>query len=378
MVQILAQRKETSLVRYMCLGYVIYSVANSQIQLLNEDGLPIIDISEPINEDPQISASPSPRQEFISFSLLPPDERERRQREREHILDLLEEEERLQQLQEEKDAEEKRKEAIRKRKESAKADLEQLKARRELQKKMGQALVCHAKRTGENRQNGDAPLKPRVTSPVTKKTVSFADTPAVEIDERSRQASIRQPDWGDVTPGRLRAQSRIPLVSTAEAQKYPMKTHVVERRPTATPATPFHNDADSDDESPSTEYLSPHTEHDSSDGEDRPSSCDTDLSDDEPLEERFDYDAAQHYREISLEYRKKRHAIGAETTRAMTAHTHDDYEKHETVSHPSRRAFTEVNNHLGSSRTDSSHCRVSGRTAWQQRTTSRMVPFLHR
>ncbi|KAF8559653.1 hypothetical protein OG21DRAFT_1600308 [Imleria badia] len=307
---------------------------NQPSQLLNGDGLPIIDISEPVNEDPQISSSPSPtlEQELIPFSLLPPDERERRRRERNRILDLLEEEERLKHLQEERDAEEERKEAIRKRKESAKAELEQLKTARELQKKMGQALVRHAKGTGENKQDGDAPtpLKPQVTSPVAKKTVSFADAPAMEADERSQQASIRQPDWGDVTPGRLRAQNRIPLVSTAEAQKYPVKMHVVERRPTATPPSPFHNDADSDDESPSAGYLSPQTEHDSSDGGDRPSSSDDDLSDDEPLEDGFDYDAAQHHREIALEYHKKRHAIGAETARAMAEHTLYDYEEHET------------------------------------------------
>lgn len=307
-----------------------------KLQLLNEEGLPIIDIAEPVNEGSRTSISP-PRileRELIPLSVLPPDERERRRRERDRVLDLLEEEERLQQLQEEKDAEEERKEAVRKRKESAKAELEQLKAARELQKKMGQALVRHVKGTGKKNQEEDARSKPRVTSPTTKKSVSFADASAMEDGEREQEMSEPQLDWGDVTPGRLRAQNRIPLVSATEAQKYPMKMHVVERRPTATPTSSLHNYADSDDESPSTGDLSLHAENDLS-HEDKYSSSDDDLLDDEPLEEEFDYDAAQHHREIALEYYKKRHAIGAETANVMAAYTDDGHEHHETVSHAS-------------------------------------------
>lgn len=327
----------------VCLGDVIYSIADSQTQLLNEDGLPIIDIAESVNEGSQASISPSlpVEQDLTPLSILPPDERERRRCERDRILDLLEEEERLQQLQEERDAEEERKEAIRKRKESAKAELEQLKAARELQKKMGQALVRHAKGTGENRQEKN--LKPQITSSVAKKSVSFADTPVLKADERGQQASIHQANWGDVTPGILRAQSCMPLVSTAEAQKYPMKMRVVERRPMATPTSSFHNNADSDDESTSSAgHFSSRVDKNSSGEEDRSSSSNNDLSDGEPLEEGFDHDIAQHHREIALEYHKKRHTIGAETARAMAAHTLDDHEQHETVSRASCHAFVEL------------------------------------
>ncbi|KAG8217589.1 hypothetical protein J3R82DRAFT_5740 [Butyriboletus roseoflavus] len=318
----------------MYLGNAIYSIADSQIQLLNEDGLPIIDIAESANEDSQMSTSPSPflEQDFTPFTLLPPDERERRRRERDHILDLLEEEERLQQLQEERDAEEERKEAIRRRKESAKAELDQLQVTRELQKKMGQALVRDAKGTGENRQEERACLKPQFNSSVAKKSVSFADAPTVKADERGQQASIHQANWGDVTPGILRAQSRIPLVSMAEALKYPMKMRVVERRPMTIPTSSFHDDADSDDESTSSAgHLSSRVEKNPSSEEDRSSSSNNDLSDDELLEEGFDYDSARHHREIALEYHKKRHAIGAETARTMATHTLDEYEQHETL-----------------------------------------------
>lgn len=341
------QHEETSLARYVSVRTVIHSIADSQVQLLNEDGLPIIEISEAVNEDTHMSTPSSyiPEPELIPLSLLPPDEKERRRRERDRILAMLEEEERLQQLQEQRDVEEERKEAIKKRKESAKAELAQLKAARELQKKMGQVLVQSSKGTGENQRDEDARTNIHVTSPLAKKTVSFADAPVMEADERDQQISVCQPDWGDVTPGRLRAQNRMPLVSTAETQKYPMKMHVVERRPTTTPPSPSpsHDDADSDDESPSAGTISPHGENDSFNGEDRSSSSDNDLSDDEPLEEGFDYDAARHHREIALEYHKKRHAIGAEAAKALAAHDLDDDEQQESVSYESCHAFIEVN-----------------------------------
>lgn len=364
----------------MCYENVIYSIADSPIQLPNEYGLPIVDISEPVDEDFQAvpSSLPVPEQDLTPLSLLPPEERERRRRERDRILDLLEEEERLQQLQEERDAEEERQEAIRKRKESAKAELDQLKAARKLQKKMGQALVWHAKGTEENGQGKDARSKAQTTSSVVKKSVSFADMSVVTADERGQQIPIHQYDWGDVTPGRLRAQSRAPLVPPAEAQKYPMKMHVMERRPAATPNPSFHDDADSDDESISSAgHISSHPENDHSIEDDRSSSSNNNLSDDELLEEGFDYDAAQHHREIALEYHEKRRAIGAEAAKAMGSLTFDDHDQQETVSYTNYHAFVIIDNTLNSSPTDNCHCRVSERTVWQQHMTGHTIPFPH-
>ncbi|KAG9318561.1 Alg9-like mannosyltransferase family-domain-containing protein [Chiua virens] len=274
-------------------------------KLLNEEGLPIIDISEPVNDSQPVISFPIQNQELIPFSLMSPEEKERRRRERDRILDLLEEEERLQQLQETRDAERERKEAVKKRKESVKAELEQLKAARDLQKKMGQALIP---RTLLRLERKACPLQMR--RPWKTK--------------RTQQLS---PDWGDVIPGRLRAHRRIPLVATADEEKYPMKMRVVERHPAGTPTPPFHVDADSDDESVSTE--SPYRSQDKSSGEETTnSSSSNDLSDDEPLEEEFDYDIAQHHREIALEYHRKRNAIGSEAAKAMNAVTlDDDYEQ---------------------------------------------------
>ncbi|KIJ10481.1 hypothetical protein PAXINDRAFT_101981 [Paxillus involutus ATCC 200175] len=299
-----------------------------QGQLLNEEGLPVIDISEPILQDSETSVtSTAPEPDYIPIYVLPPSERERRHRERDRILDLLQEEERLQQLQEERDAEEERKEAIRKRKESVKAEL---KATKELQKKMGKALmrnITEAKEKEENVKQEVASKQPPSSTP--KKSVAFADAPD---DERENKSSKHQIDWGDVAVGRLRSSNRTPIVSTADAEKYPMKMHVVERRPMAAPSpSNFHENADSDDESPAaSEHSSPRMENtapgeeEEETGPEQASSSDEESSDEEPLEEEFDWDSAQHHREIALEYYRKRHAIGAETAKAMAAHSLDD------------------------------------------------------
>ncbi|KAF8844879.1 hypothetical protein BDN67DRAFT_1065675 [Paxillus ammoniavirescens] len=304
-----------------------------QGQLLNEEGLPVIDISEPILQDSEtsITSTTAPEPDYIPMCVLPPSERERRRRERDRILDLLQEEERLQQLQEEREAEEERKEAIRKRKESVKAELERLKATKELHKKMGKALMRNITEAKEKEEDvkEEVASKPQPPSSTPKKSVAFADAPD---DEREEKSSKHQIDWGDVAVGRLRSSNRILIASTADAEKYPMKMHVVERRPTAA-ASPsnFHEIADSDDESPAaSEHSSPGMENSAPDEEEeetgfeQASSSDEESSDEEPLEEEFDWDSAQHHREIALEYYRKRHAIGAETAKAMAAHSHDD------------------------------------------------------
>lgn len=357
----------------MCYGNVTYSIADPQIQLLNEDGLPIVDISESVDEDLQTGTSSPPVSEhdLIPLSLLPPAERELRRRERDRILDLLEEEEYLQQLQEERDAEEEKREGIRKRKEF---ELHRLREARELQKKMGQALIRHARETQESGKE-DARSEPRTASPTSKKSVSFADAPVVHASKNDQQTP--DPDLGDVALGRLRGQSRVPLVSATEAQKYPMKMRVVERCPVATPTTSSHSDVDSDDESTtSAAHLSPHLEDDASGEEDKSQSSNDILSDGPPLEEGFDYDMAQHHREIALEYHKKRHAIGAETAKALATHVSDDHDQQEIVSHSKSCTCLTLTERWSSPR-DRHHCHASEQTAWQQHMTDRVTPFQH-
>ena len=79
-------------------------------QLVNEEGLPIIDINEPVTAA-DFAFRPDPSSTFDDPDVLPlwtlsPEERARRKAERERILDLLEEEE---SAQEARDAEATRK-----------------------------------------------------------------------------------------------------------------------------------------------------------------------------------------------------------------------------------------------------------------------------
>ena len=93
-----------------------------------------------------ITFRPDPDGHFDDPDLLPtwalsPAEQARRRAERERILDLLEEEERLQERKDAEDAREQLQKEMEKRKEAAKTEVENLKRARELQKKMGRALI---------------------------------------------------------------------------------------------------------------------------------------------------------------------------------------------------------------------------------------------
>ncbi|OBZ69078.1 hypothetical protein A0H81_10742 [Grifola frondosa] len=118
---------------------------NEMRTLVNEEGLPIIDIVEPLSASEQTSAS-DPSQLFDDPDVLPlwtlsPAEKARRRAERERILDLFEEEERIQQERDEVAERERWLTDLERRKEAAKAEMEALKKAREMQKKMGKALL---------------------------------------------------------------------------------------------------------------------------------------------------------------------------------------------------------------------------------------------
>jgi hypothetical protein len=183
---------------------------NEKGELLNEEGLPIIDITEPAVDisDVHSPAASFREPDLISESSLSASEREQRRRTRDHILDMLEEEERLQSERDEVEEREKRMEDIHKLREAT-------------------------------------------------KTSANPSSPDESLPHRS-----------------------------------------------------YTLGSDSDDE-----------------------------SDDGLLEEEFDWDSAQHHREIALEYYKKRHAIGAEAAQAMASHTHDDEECNQGRPKPSVSRF---------------------------------------
>lgn len=287
---------------------------------MNEEGLPIIDITEPL----AIAASRGTGNALLAeeehlppISAFPPPVRERWRRKRDSILDQLEEEERREQERENQDDYEQRQEILQKRKEAATGEKERLKAAKEMQKKMGRALLRNmaearaqeevdAAKTDPNKEQSKAQ---KGSTP--KKTVAFAGIPESSDSEDAKESTeLRHTlDWGDITPARLRST---PGPSLLSSEKLPMKMTVVERTPKA-PVSPMIM-PDSDDESDPDLSDIRDDIHSNSAEEENPTF--------EP--EEFDMDFAQHQREIALQYHEKRNRIGETALTAMSSHSHED------------------------------------------------------
>lgn len=256
-------------------------------------------------------------------------------------------------------AEQARKREIEARKENAKKDLERLKKAKEMQRKMGKALIRNVEEARE-RERKEKEERDREDERVErerkegkpqgpKKKVSFAEMPTVHIkspDTPQGTESTAPQDgssemWGEVYPARLKPAHAVTI------GKQTMKLQVVERFPSATasssrprsvspppPSRPV-TEADSDDESvpsspipadsdegePIVEDADP--DHDAPIQPPSSGDEDDDLPEDEVLDDEYDFDSAQHQREIALEYYKKRSTIGEDTARALSAHTHE-------------------------------------------------------
>ncbi|KAF8211929.1 hypothetical protein K438DRAFT_1805635 [Mycena galopus ATCC 62051] len=274
---------------------------NESGQLLNEDGLPIIDIAEPVSDAHPALEFPN-EDAPVPLAALPISERERRRRERDRILDLLEEEERMEQAREQAREEispERRQEILQKRKIAAQEELARLKAAKDMQRKMGKALLRDTTSSRDKQPPEGSPnvVVPEVSNP--RKAVTFADEVEDAEVEASESREAETPDWGDVVPARLRAKGGPSLVSNAQTDSTPMKMHVVERIP-GKPVDAPQSDSDDESEPP-----------------DSPTIADSDeergFDSDEELAEEVDVDFARHQREIALEYNSKRARI-AETT----------------------------------------------------------------
>ncbi|KAG6335212.1 hypothetical protein ID866_3883 [Astraeus odoratus] len=302
--------------------------------LLNEEGLPIIDITEPIPPSSEMQDVPSyfHESDLIPLHMLSPAERDRRRRERDRIFDLLEEEERLQQLREQREEEEKTREEVRKRKEEAKAEYERVQRQKELHRKMGKALLGAA--TDIKEKDGgleETPVRRKDAAP--RKNVTFAEMvdSGTTISGKGEAPSATQADWADVAVGRLRSSHRVPLISTVSADRYPMKMQVIERRGPNAAAQSSGHITDSDDESPSSvdvpQQLSEALDDKEHDQFKQDTGSDRDESlEEEPLDDEFDWDSVQHQREIAFEYFTKRHVIGAQAARVMAAYNGEDDE----------------------------------------------------
>lgn len=225
-----------------------------------------------------------------------------------------------------------------KRKAAAQEEMDKLKKAKELQKKMGKALMRNVLQSREEQEKEKAdqeeldrraalakPIKPR-------KSVTFAEEGPEIVDGVGKREKGKTMDWGDVAPGTLRKASD---ATNGFAERQTMKLNVVER-PLTSLRSPGPPPRDSDDESePETA-----TTQDSEDEENLrdmfsryrmqsppPPSIDSEdesLADEEPSEwNDEDFDTARHQREVALAYYEKRKTIGAEVSNAMRAHTHE-------------------------------------------------------
>jgi hypothetical protein len=303
------------------LGYP--NIHNHVMKNVNEDGLPIIEITEPLpNAD-----SPGPNErtpvldepEIVPLNSLTPSERDRRRVQRDRILDFLEEEERKEQLRTEELEREERRESVRKRKVALGFEIEKLKATKVLQKKMGKALLTSLANDRERVEKVQEGIPARDTKEaLPKKKVTFAEEPGGQID------------WGDVTPATLGPMNRNSLISKARQEKHQVMRDVVERLPLGVIESQQHciNEADSDDESNPDHALPSNPDEDEDvrtmdDSEDDGSNSIEDENLEPPeSEEEYDLDAARHQREIALEYIKKRGIIGKDMATVLTSHAH--------------------------------------------------------
>nr|GAT59578.1 predicted protein [Mycena chlorophos] len=268
------------------------SAAEGDGQLLNEEGLPIIEITEQVEGD--AAAPPS----MVPVPLgLPQREAELRRRERDRILDLLEEEERVELVKEEQLEEQQQREERETRRKKHEVELANFKAMKEMHRRMGKALVggasklepepSTAKPEPPEPEPGPSMAKPEPVK--SQKSVKWAD------DEPTPPPQ----NMGDVVLGRLRPNSGPSLL-----ESLPMKQTVVER-------FPGPPQADSDDES-----EPPESESDQEDEEDE--------SGDEFADE-VDLDFAQHQREVALKYHAKRTEMAEAAARAMQTGRDEPY-----------------------------------------------------
>lgn len=243
---------------------------------------------------------------------LPDEERAREHAEMDRFFDMLEEEEDIEFARDAEREQQRAREEHERRKANAAKELERLRKAKEMQRRMGKALLG-----GLSEESPAIRVEPVVEPTVEKgskagKKVAFAEGTSEKTD-------LSSPGFRAVHAGQ------------------PMKFQVVERRPTKPPqaaSLPLQAiEADSDDESApaspvpadSDDGGAIHSDHES------PLTSEHELSDDElvedpVLEDEFDIDEAAHQREVALAYYEKRVTLGQNAARAMSAHTHEPHE----------------------------------------------------
>ncbi|KAL5529140.1 hypothetical protein ACEPAG_5114 [Sanghuangporus baumii] len=300
---------------------------NEKGEILNEEGLPIIDVTEPLGDESHTFQSP---EAFLSEHDPPPlstmSEREREQLRirRDRTLDILEEEERRES---ERDLERERK---RRMEEVVQMDAESKAAAREMQKKMGKALLknlaAQREKDEEERKKmqestfAESPSQNGSTTCKKKKSVSFANVP--EVDEEKPKPPVA---WGDVSVAKLKSGVPKARLKSGIMNSQPMKFEVVERIPGVEQKPVQERDSDDESNGDAQDYESDgDTENEIVHSLDYEYGSDehTKHSDDSD-EDDFDFSQAGVQREVALEYIRLREKVGADERQAMTSHTHE-------------------------------------------------------
>ncbi|TFK30183.1 hypothetical protein FA15DRAFT_201958 [Coprinopsis marcescibilis] len=303
---------------------------NERGELVNEEGLPIVDITEPVGDDEPDGPIWEDRDPIVPWNQLPPDVRERLTEERNRQADQLEAEEREEEERERARVLETYEEGVRRRSLAAANEKERIQAAKEMQRKMGKALLQNLAETKEREQRerenqrleDEAKDFKRKDLASKKKNVSFADDLEVQQNKQKEM-------WGDVVPARLKSLNRPTLLSERQMEKQPMKFSVVERHPVASkplPTPPLSTfEPDSDDETDVEEDNDADVEVDTLA---RHSSGSEESESDEgheELEEELDLDYASLQRRIQVEYLHKRNTMGQAAAEAIDAMAkHDD------------------------------------------------------
>ncbi|KAF9484665.1 hypothetical protein BDN70DRAFT_872181 [Pholiota conissans] len=295
---------------------------NERGELINEEGLPIIDINEPVDIATKLQSAGSipplaTVEPLLPLATLPPSARERLRERRNRILDMLEQEEQETQQRESEEAGE----VLQEQKEEAAREMARRKDAKELQKKMGRALLQNMSKEKQREEQEkeaqrlrDEEAEKRRSPSIKKKTVAFVEsTDNFKKEHDDKAESSSKIDWGDVTPARLQNTKRPTLLSQSLLDKHPMKMSVVERVPGGQPTAP---------KPPSTPRQFS-TRLIDSDDESDPDDSSSDIDDAAVLEEDdIDLDYAHHQREVALEYYKQRNTIGQIAAAAMMNHSH--------------------------------------------------------
>ncbi|KLO18543.1 hypothetical protein SCHPADRAFT_993438 [Schizopora paradoxa] len=307
------------------------SQRNQKGELLNEEGLPIIEISEPAEESegrrtndasqPEIEITEEP--DVIPLSLLSDQERARIQARCNKILDIFEEEEEKELATEEEREERERLEELAKREAEAKAERAHKLAQREMQKKMGKALLrniaeARAKEEQEKSEMLASPVAGPSSCPTSpggsrkpKKKVSFANIPDVDVEKPKLEQEKSHLTLGDVSVGILKGNTKRVRLKKDELANLPMKLEVVERIPGQWRSNSGveEREADSDDDSSPEDVTQPHADDEDDEDEDEWRSYGN-LEDEEDDDDLDTLTQAHLQREVALSYIEKRNAIG--------------------------------------------------------------------